>query len=205
MITVQDGMFHLQGKNISYIMEVSKEGNLCHRYFGRKLCHLPVPYQPWLPVWACYDAETGVSLEGAPQEYPSYGLTDLKTPAYVAKNPQGNTLCAPTYRSHTIYEGTRPLPGLPVVYDNAHTACTLEIVMEDSLAGVRLVHSYTVFEEFDIVCRSTRIENIGEGTLLLQAAGSACLELPDNGYEAVYLVGRWSQERRPVKVPVQPP
>ena len=203
MITVKDGMFHLQGKNISYIMEISKEGNLYHRYFGRKVHYLPAPYQPWTPVWGCYDAKTGISLEAAPQEYPSYGVTDLKTPAYVVKNPQGNTLCTPTYRSHTIYEGKRPLPGLPAVYDNAHTARTLEIVMEDSLAGVRLVHSYTVFEEFDIVCRSTRIENIGEGILLLQAAGSACLELPDNGYEAVYLVGRWSQERRPVKIPVQ--
>ena len=203
MITVKDGMFHLQGKNISYIMEISKEGNLYHRYFGRKVHYLPAPYQPWTPVWGCYDAKTGISLEAAPQEYPSYGVTDLKTPAYVVKNPQGNTLCTPTYRSHTIYEGKKPLPGLPAVYDNAHTARTLEIVMEDSLAGVRLIHSYTVFEEFDIVCRSTCIENMGEGTLLLQAAGSVCLELPDSGYEAVYLAGRWSQERRPIKVPIQ--
>lgn len=203
MITVSEPFFHLQGKDVSYILEVSKEGHLYHRYFGRKLGHLPSAYQPTLPVWASYDADTGVSLEDAPQEYPSYGLTDLKTPAYRIKNKEGNTLCAPVFQSYALYQGKKPLPGLPAVYDNANTAQTLEITMEDAVAGVRLIHSFSVFEEFDLVCRSTRIESVSGAPITILAAASACLDLPDAGYEAVYLTGRWTRERQVTKLPLR--
>lgn len=203
MITFEQNMFHLRGKDISYIIEISKEGYLYHRYFGKKLSSNPAFYQPWLPVWASYHPENDISLEAAAQEYPAYGLTDLKTPAYLIQNRYGNTMAEPVYRSHRIFDGKPRLAGLPATYDNADTAQTLEITVQDDVSGIRLVHSYTVFEEFDVVCRNTKIINMTDTPLRVEAAASACLDLPDNGYEATYLAGRWTRERKPTKVPVR--
>lgn len=39
---LEDRIFHLQGKNVSYVFFADGNGFLRHLYFGSKLCDLPV-------------------------------------------------------------------------------------------------------------------------------------------------------------------
>lgn len=82
MIIKNKNVFHLQGKNISYIMAVNECGDLLHYYYGKKLRDKNYEWikQKW-SVWNGYGPDKW-TLDICPQEYPAYGYTDLRTPAY---------------------------------------------------------------------------------------------------------------------------
>lgn len=70
----------------------------------------------------------------------------------------GTTVTDFRYYSHEIYKGKKELQGLPATYiENEDEAETLEITLKDELAGLKVVLSYTVFENYDAITRSCRI------------------------------------------------
>ena len=66
-------------------MAVDSFGNLIHIHYGRKLHDKDYDKTNTKYVnWAAYD-ENNITLENTQQEYPSYGHTDLRNPAYTVK------------------------------------------------------------------------------------------------------------------------
>ena len=74
-------------------------------------------------------------------------------------------------------------------------ADTLEIDLADGPSGLVVTLVYTIFRDLPIVARSARIRNGGSGTLRLQTAMSASIDLPDAGWDLVHLSGMWGRER----------
>lgn len=73
--------------------------------------------------------------------------------------------------SHSILKGKPALEGLPAVYaETEEEAETLQLVLEDSLAGLRTELSYTVMKGFDTIIRSARLINTGTAPLKLNRA-----------------------------------
>ena len=204
MIIKNNNTFHLQGRNISYIMAVDSFGNLIHMHYGRKLHDKDYDKTNTKYVdWAAYD-ENNITLENTQQEYPSYGHTDLRNPAYTVKNVDGNSISQLKYKDYTIKENYIPeIEGMPSLFIGNKSAQTLEITLEDKISGVEVVLSYSVFDDYDVILRNTRIHNISDSTIEIDSAYSANLDIAKGNYDLIYFSGGWGREREFCRCEIQ--
>ncbi|MBS6645223.1 MAG: alpha-galactosidase [Clostridiaceae bacterium] len=193
--------FHLQNQRISYILCVLENGQIGHLYFGKKLTHRE-SFQHFLQMRTqshtayVYENDFLFTLDTIRQEYPSYGTTDFREPAYQIEQENGSRITGFAYKTHRIFEGKKGLEGLPATYAEGETdAVSLEIVLEDRLIETELILSYTIYENYDAVCRSTRFVNKGSQMLKLTRAMSMSVDLYDSDFEMIQLDGAWSRER----------
>ena len=193
--------FHLFNNSISYVIKILRNNQLGQLYFGKKIHQrdsydylLENAYRPMSAY--VYEGEYGLSLEHIKQEYPSYGTTDFKYPAYEILQKNGSRITNFEYVSHKIYSGKPKLKGLPATYtEEASEANTLEITLFDSVINAELVLIYTIFNNESAIARSCRFINKGKESLELTNAMSMCLDLPDCNYELIQLSGAWARER----------
>ncbi|MBD3919916.1 alpha-galactosidase [Paenibacillus sp. PR3] len=197
----QSGEFHLFNEEISYIIKILDNGQLGHLYYGKRLSdresfgHL---LEGGLRSLAAYVFEDDyfLSLQHTRQEYPSYGTTDFRHPAYEIRAENGSRITSFQYESHEIYLGKGKPDGLPATYvENIEEAVTLDITLQDPVLKVRLVLSYTIFSSLPAIARCARFLNEGNGIIALTRALSASIDLPDYDFEMVRLAGAWSRER----------
>jgi alpha-galactosidase len=202
--------FHLKAKDTSYVMQIIRDGYLLHLYWGRKVeeynhsNHIQQldrgfsgnPYQ--------HRDDRTFSLDTLPQEYPQYGNTDYRKPAYQIQLENGSTVTDLRYDSHAIYKGKRGLEGLPSTYiENDNEAETLEITMRDSLSGLKVILSYTVYETFNVITRSARLVNEGTESLKVLAAHSLSVDFRDADFDFLHLHGAHVKERFIEKQPLR--
>ena len=116
------------------------------------------------------------SAEYYPFEYPSYGGTDYRAPAYEVRDQNGYTLCDPRFESYRIFEGKPDLEGLPSLHDTKNETQTLELVLFDQVLGLRIVCIIRCLNSMTSSTRHTVFENAGEQTLQLQEALSASMD-----------------------------
>lgn len=219
----ESGIFHLQGHDVSYAMQVVDESELVHLYYGKKLKkiesrHHFVPYPR-----ATFSPETPAvgltTLDDTPRELPDYGRSDYRTPAFVVQNSDGSTITDLKYVDHKIYEGKNKLKGLPATYveygessaadlasesgeELATEATSLEIIMKDELCGLEVVACYTVYETMNVITRNVRYINKGNADLRLDRALSTAVDFESRDFELLHLHGAWARERHMERVPV---
>ena len=199
----QGKLFHLTNQKISYIMQVLEDGSLGNLYFGKKVAdrtdfsHLiESAYRP-NTAYASQKVYS-VSREHTRQEFPVYGTTDFRHPAISVLHENGSRVSAFQVKGHAVHSGKKTLVGLPATYvESPEEATTLEITLEDSLAGVVLVLSYTLYEDRPVVTRSVCVRNDGQKNVQLERLLSMNLDLPDAEYELLQLSGAWGRERHP--------
>ncbi|MBC6316331.1 alpha-galactosidase [Listeria grandensis] len=193
-------VFHLRGKDVSYVLGVVREGYLAHLYYGKGirefagsngLTFIKRDFSPSVGI-----GDETFSLDSLPQEYPQYGNTDFRKPAYQVKGADGTTISDLRYDSHRIFSGKVGLDGLPATYvtDDAE-AETLEITMIDAVLGLRVILQYTVFEEENVITRSARFVNDGQDALQILKAASMAVDFKDSDYDLLTLPGAWGAER----------
>jgi alpha-galactosidase len=193
--------FHLQGETMSYIFTILKNNQLGHLYFGKKVKHRPsfqylVKTQARAATACVYEEDMAFSLDLLKQEYPSYGTTDFREPAFQILQEDGSRITNFEYESHRIFAGKPKLDGLPATYvEQDDEAATLEITLYDEWIDAELVLSYTVFEGQNVIARQARFVNKGEKKLTLTRAMSASVDFFDADYDMVHLSGSWSRER----------
>lgn len=193
--------FHLFNEEISYVMKILPNGQLGHLYFGQRV---PLDADYSYLVETCYRPTTayvfpgvgGLSLEHVRQEYPAYGTTDFRMPAYELLQSNGSRITDFVYVSHKITQGKPRLEGLPATYtEKPEEASTLAIRLRDELLQVEIVLSYTIFSQLNVISRSVEFSNQGETTCYLNRAMSMSLDLPDRDYAFMQLSGWWGRER----------
>ncbi len=204
MIIKNNNTFHLQGRNISYIMSVDAYGNLLHIYYGKKLRNRDYSETKTEFVqWAGYD-ENNITLETNLQEYPSYGYTDLRNPAYSVENADGNSVSRLKYKDYKIKKNYLPeIEGMPSLFIGDKSAQTLEITLDDKTAGVEVVLSYSVFDEYDVILRNARIKNISDDEIEIERAYSASIDIPKGNYDLIHFSGGWARERELFRSEIQ--
>ena len=93
---------------------------------------------------------------------------------------------------------------MPATYaENESEAETLEITLKDAVTGLVVVLSYTVFNSFDAIAKSVRVQNGGDQTINIRSLLSSTSYLFDKDYEFVHLAGAWARERHIQKQPLQ--
>ena len=193
--------FHLQTEKVSYLFNVLKNGQLGHLYYGKKLRHREsferLFHVEEAPNTACVnEGDLVFSLDLIKQEYPAYGTTDFREPAYQILQEDGSRITNFVYKDHQIFGGKKKLEGLPATYvENDEEATTLEISLYDQAIDVEVRLCYTVFEKLNAITRSARFINHGQADVNLMRAMSASFDLPDSDFEMVQLSGSWARER----------
>jgi len=204
MIKKNGNTFHLQGRNISYIITVNEAGDLLHYYFGKKLADRDYSLKLIKRGYGllCYD-ENRIFLETETQEYPAYGYTDLRSPAYVVQNKYGNSVSRLVYKDYKIKEKeVQYIEGMPSLFKGDKTAQTLEITLVDDTIGLEVILSYTVFEEYDIVLRSSKFINKSDKDMTIDTAYSTSIDFEKRALDLVYFPGAWCREREFVRTKI---
>lgn len=196
--------FHLTTKRTSYILKVLQSNHLAHLYWGKKISSNNLDYLIEKNLWGSFLANTDnigtFQLEATPQEYPTYGNTDLRSPAIELQFEDNTTTTDLRYEGHNIYKGKFSLKGLPATYcESDEEVTTLEIYLRDKLKNVKVILMYNVFEDFDAITKSVRIVNESEEEVNILRALSANVDFKEDEFDFIHLSGAWARERHIVR------
>lgn len=197
MITVSsDLVFALSNTKFAYIFRVSPEGILEHLHYGGPLrAPLKVPVhnlRTQREVTTHFEGAQDYNLSETPQEYPSFGTSDYRLPALHGINHDGNTVFSMRYKSHKITQNKPSLEGLPSA--RGGNSETLIVTLEDTLHKLAIELNYTIYSDYGVLARSTKIINHSGQDISLQHAYSSSLDLPPAEYDILHLHGTWSRE-----------
>lgn len=201
-------LFHLQTANTSYIFHMMINGDAGQLYYGTKI-----------PVKADYlnldtheehdctntltDDQTDFQLELLKQEYASFGKGDFRYPAFQLTNPDGSRISEFKYHHYELTNGKERLAGQPSAFaSDEDDSQTLKLHFLDDVNQVELVLNYTVFENEDVIVRSSTFINHG-APVELNRALSMQLDLPDRQYDLVQFDGSWARERHLHRSPLR--
>ena len=196
MISHENGVFHLQTEEYSYLFRVNKWGLLEHLHFGRPVrtadaaAFACVPGQGWGSSVLLDDSDPGSCLDALPLEWSGAGRGDYRE-SPVELDGQATDF---RYSGFEIVQGIAPL-GMPQARDGGET---LVITLEQSGARLRLY--YTAFET--ALTRRVVLENIGDGPVTLTKLMSQCIDLPGS-YQMTTFNGGWIAEMGRQITPVQ--
>lgn len=202
---IQNGKtIHLQGRDLSYIMFENEYGDLLHFYFGKKLDDFDYSkmQEEWSEEWGFASNELG--LDVYPQEYPSYGHSDLRNPAYQIINKYQNAVSQLKVKEYKIHrQMTAEIEGMPCLFKRNQRADTLEVVLYDEPIDFEVHLYYTVFDEYDVIARNAVLVNKSDMPIEIMSAYSASLDLPIGDYDMVHFAGSWGREREMVRTPLK--
>ncbi len=209
MIKYENGIFHLETKNTSYIMGV-KENILFHLYWGQKISvaneFMDFIHTSNVHLWACRDLIIDgeeASTEALPMEYPVFGSPDLRNPALAIKYEDGSSITKLEYSSHKIIAGKPKLEGLPAIYtESDEEANTLIITLRDNLKNIDVELMYSVLEDYDVITRSVKVINQSDDKVKLESVLSASLDFQYGDFDLMHSPGTWAYERVPQRVKV---
>lgn len=193
--------FHIYNEQISYIIKILDNNQLGNLYYGKRIHQrgsFSYLFEGGMRASTSYvfEGDTYFSMQHTKQEYPSYGTTDFRYPAFEIKQKNGSKITNFEFETFNIFKGKKKLENLPATYvENEKEANTLEITLYDKVIETRLLLSYTIFEDFPIITRSTKFIYEGKEKVILTKAMSCNIDLPDYDYEMVHLSGAWSRER----------
>lgn len=196
--------FILQTEHSTYIMKIIKDKYLSHVYWGdsivnpyvEDILHLSgrVSFHPNV------DEDGSFSLDTCPSEYPGYGHTDLRVPAYMIQTEDGSRITDLCFDSYEIMNGKPKLSGLPGVYVlTEEEGQTLRITLKDKLIGLKVILSYSIIKGFDAVIRSVEMMNEGTTSLKIVRALSMGMDFDHPNYDLITLSGSWARERHVVR------
>lgn len=196
----QEHIFSLSNEHISYVFSVEKEQYLMHRYFGRRLRKFGGSSRPYF-----YDRgfcsnplpkEKSFSLDTLPQEYPDMNQGDFRSPAYVIQTEDGRRVTRFYYKGYEIIQGKPGLAGLPSVYaEHDQEAMTLRVTLEDEAMKARILLYYTIFRDYDAVCRHVEVVNDGQNKIYLERLMSMSMDLPGTHYDVLTMTGGHMDEK----------
>jgi len=200
--------FHLANQQVSYVFRVfEKSRQLEHLYFGKKIHHRPsfdfLIEREFRSSVNLIEKDHTSSLEHVKQEYPGFGTTDFRFPAFELEYPEGDRVSELVYESYVIHEGKPELEGLPATYvESESEAQTLEIVLRDRPSDVTVSLFYTIFKDRAVITRSATFHNTGKQAVRLNQAMSMSIDFPDDEFDMIHLNGAWARENHVERHPL---
>ena len=200
--------FHLTNGDVSYIFQVSEDGKLLQLYYGAAVPERDYSYLVELhhrPMTTYRkEGDLRYSLEHVRQEFPEYGTTDFRHPAICLRQENGSRITDFVYVSHQMVDGKPALEGLPATYTEVQMeAKTLILTLQDELTEVEVQLFYTIFADWPVIARSSKVINQGKETCYLESLASLSLDLPNADYDWLQLSGAWARERHIKERPLQ--
>ncbi len=204
MIIKNGKTIHLQGRDISYIMFENDDRDLLQFHFGKKLadCDYSLMTEEWDERYGF--TSNAFALDSYPQEYPAYGLSDLRKPAYQVANKFKNTLSHLVVKEYIIHNDcVVQTEGMPSLLKNDKNADTLEVVMCDEIIGLEAHLFYTVFEEYNIIARHCVLVNKSGEEMEVLSAYSSSFDFAPGDYKMIHFAGTWGRENNMITTPLR--
>ena len=88
---------------------------------------------------------------------------------------------------------------MPSLFKGDKMAQTLEITLCDETVELEVVLSYTVFEEYNVVLRSSKFINKSDEEMTIDFAYSTSIDFGKRDLDLVYFPGAWGREREFVR------
>ncbi len=201
-------IFHLQSSGMSYAIQIIKNKYLAHLYWGKRLRSGKLDYMLQFAERTSFCAnpdpgDPSFSLDTLGQEYPGYGNSDFRMPAFQVQLENGSTLVDFHYQKYRILHGKPALEGLPATYvENDQEATSLEIELYDPVCGLTLILFFTIYESQNVLTRSVRFINNGTSRLKILRALSMNVDFADANFDLLHMEGAWARERQLEKRPL---
>ncbi len=193
---IREGVFHLYGKDFSYLFSAERFQYLHHQYFGARLpadadlSHLYVPVVS-NDYTSQIDGSTHRYSSICP-EYPVANYGEFRDFALCAEDHRGVPVADLRYVSaRVLSEKPQHAQGIPV----ARGGETLEVTLADAVLGLEAKLIYTVYPAENILTRRTVFENKSTHPIRLQRALSASLDFGDHDFTILSLHGGHYIER----------
>ncbi len=217
---INDRYFALTTPRSAYAFRVTDSGHLEHLHYGAACgwteeTKASVIAEDCMTMAARRAFPPGNAISYSPDfpleipedsccEVSARGKGDLRDPFVSVRFADGSNSLDWKFESAELLEGTKEeLSALPSSYAEAGKADTLKVTLKDAHTELRLVLTYCVFRELDVITRSARLVNGCADTVRVQRLMSSQLDFPDDGYIFTSFHGSWAREMEKESVPVQ--
>ncbi len=205
----KSGVFKLDTSKTTTLFMIGASGELRKIYYGATISdaeeltgHAKRRDRAFSPSNEGFGPE--YSLDIVPLEFSAFGGNDFRITGNAVNTPATASVTMPVYRSHKILKSKKTLPGLPASFAAKTKVQTLEIRLEDPATKIEWILSYTLFEDSDVIARSTKVRNASSAPVMLEKIMSAQLDFDHSSLEMVYLTGHWAKERQGTRRPLTP-
>lgn len=197
-------IFHLKNKYISYVFQV-KRGHLIQKYYGKRISaysggrDYPLKtrgsFAPNFPG----DENNDYSLASLLQEFPGANQGDYRSAAFEVTYSDGSNNSQCHYVDYEIVKGVMPIPDMPYCHGGLVEAETLKILLEDKISHLKIYLYYTIYENYPIIVRKTKIENHSNKIIKINNIKSMSLDFAESDFDLIQLPGTWGRERQVVR------
>ena len=204
----ETGLITLHTLHTSYQMWADGQGVVHHLYYGPSIGGSDLRGLEFYsdcgfsPQPAGMDRQRDYSLDTLCQEYTASGAGDYRIGCLRLAGPDGGRAADLRFVSAEAGPGKDALPGLPSACAEDGACETLRLKLRDAVHGLAVTLLYGVFAQADVITRAALLENEGSGSIRLDKAASACLDLPFGSWELIHFHGRHCMERQPERVPL---
>lgn len=204
----ETGLITLHTLHTSYQMWADGQGVVHHLYYGPAIGGSDLRGLEFYsdcgfsPQPAGMDRQRDYSLDTLCQEYTGSGVGDYRIGCLRLAGPDGGRAADLRFVSAEAVPGKYSLPGLPAACAEDGACETLRLKLKDKVNGLTVTLLYGVFAQADVITRAALLENEGSGSIRLDKAASACLDLPFGPWELIHFHGRHCMERQPERVPL---
>lgn len=204
----ETGLITLHTLHTSYQMWADGQGVVHHLYYGPSIGGSDLRGLEFYsdcgfsPQPAGMDRQRDYSLDTLCQEYTGSGVGDYRIGCLRLAGPDGSRAADLRFVSAEAVPGKYSLPGLPAACAEDGACETLRLKLKDKVNGLVVTLLYGVFAQADVITRAALLENEGSGSIRLDKAASACLDLPFGPWELIHFHGRHCMERQPERVPL---
>ena len=204
MISINDNYFELSTENTTYAFCVGENGLLYHLHYGARLLNSDKYFEDTLRALSMkaghskgttitYENDSFMVLEDTMTEVSALGKGDFKEPFVVIEYADGSRTSDFIFESYRIPEKCEPLTSMPSpTYDEKSSQ--LEIVLKERFYPVKLVLTYTVFEDCDVITRRAKLINEGEEAVDVERLMSSQIDIDDVGFKMITFKGNWARE-----------
>ena len=221
MITFRHNAWILSTPETTYVFRKTETGHLKHLYYGPAIAHADKLGEDDISAMSVrrvfpsgnlisYDADhPALTLENVNLEMSARGRGDIREPFLEIVQADGSRTSDFVYDSSELSRSVPDLLMLPCSVpwqgDPEELPDHLKIVLKDEAASLRLELHYYVYEDCDVITRTARLINEGEGDVTVLRLMSAQLDMERADLQMTVFRGAWVREMARFTVPVTGP
>ena len=211
MIRRFGNVFVLDTNTTTYAFALLETGHLEHLYYGDKITiqkesdaiALMEKHSCQVGNAILYTkGEQELSLEDVRLEVSSFGTGDIREPFIQIVHHDGSYTSDFLFVNSVIRNGKKPLETLPCSYEEQNRVEELTIILRDVDYELLLELHYFVFEEHDVISRSSKLINTSNYPITLKRLMSTQLDFETSDFTLTTFHGAWAREMKRFDMPI---
>ena len=200
MIVTNKEVFILNTKNLTHVFHANKTGLLLHDYFGGHIDIKDFDISGISQKLSCTkgtstiykeEVEPNLCMDTTLLEFSFPHKGDYRRTPVLLRNEKSGYVFDFNYEKYEIRKSPLKEDGLPAPHDNDEE---LVVYLFDKENEVQIELHYVLFYESDVIARNIVINNLGKEDVHVLKALSIQLDMINQNYQLVNLVGGWASE-----------